>query len=100
MSDLMGLAEAGTLRPDDLVWRAGMPGWVAASTVQGLFPPPVVPPMPPPLPPAGTGVVPVAQTGNGFVGWAISKAASGPKNMMSGLKQAADETGISGLFGR
>jgi hypothetical protein len=34
---LKRLAEAGRLRPDDLVWRPGLPEWVAADKVRGLF---------------------------------------------------------------
>lgn len=44
----------GQVRPDSLVWAAGMAGWVAASTVpalQALFQAP--PPLPPAAPPAG-----------------------------------------------
>lgn len=51
LSHLKGLAEAGTLQPTDLVWKAGMSGWVAASSVQGLFQPPAVPMPPPPAVP-------------------------------------------------
>lgn len=50
LSRLKEMAGAGTLRPADLVWKAGMPAWVAASSVQGLFPPPKVQQTPPPLP--------------------------------------------------
>jgi hypothetical protein len=39
-AQLKALVESGTLRPTDLVWREGMPGWVAASWLPGLFPPP------------------------------------------------------------
>lgn len=56
MTDLKGLVGAGTLRPDDLVWKAGLPAWIAASTVQELFPPPSVSPTPPPLPPTVPGM--------------------------------------------
>src|SRR5262249_7282176 len=90
MSDLKGLALAGSLRPDDLVWKAGMPGWVAASPAGGVSPPRAVPPMPPPLPNEA------AQAGKNP---AISRASGAANQMMAGIKQAADETGISGLFG-
>jgi hypothetical protein len=36
-ADLKQLAGAGTLRPEDLVWREGMNEWIAASKVRGLF---------------------------------------------------------------
>lgn len=38
MAHLKGLADAGTLHPADLVWKTGMAAWVAASSIQGLFP--------------------------------------------------------------
>ena len=37
--ELKQLAAAGKLRPNDKVKKEGMPGWVAASQVKGLFPP-------------------------------------------------------------
>jgi hypothetical protein len=40
---LKGLAADGTLRPKDLVWKAGMPDWVPAQTQTGLFGETVVP---------------------------------------------------------
>jgi TM2 domain-containing membrane protein YozV len=43
------LAE-GRLTPSELIWKAGMPGWVPAHTV---FPPAVPAGGPPPPPPAG-----------------------------------------------
>lgn len=36
-SQLKDLASSGRLRPTDLVWKVGMPNWIAARTVQGLF---------------------------------------------------------------
>lgn len=47
---LREIAVAGQLQATDMVWKAGMPAWAAASTVSGLFPTP--PAAPPPLPPA------------------------------------------------
>jgi len=35
--ELKRLADAGQLRPDDLVWREGMAEWSAARNVRGLF---------------------------------------------------------------
>jgi len=35
--ELKALAEAGKLRPEDLVWREGMDDWVPARRVKGLF---------------------------------------------------------------
>ncbi len=34
---LKGLATSGQLQPSDLVWREGMPEWVNASSIKGLF---------------------------------------------------------------
>jgi len=46
----------GQVKPESLVWAAGMPGWVAASTVPALAAlfqaPPPLPPAAPPAPPA------------------------------------------------
>ena len=36
--ELHRLAAEGALRPTNLVWREGLPEWIAASTVPGLFP--------------------------------------------------------------
>lgn len=36
--DLKGLADCGRLHATDLVWKAGMPKWLPASEVDGLFP--------------------------------------------------------------
>ncbi len=54
MPSLQGLVTQGVLQPVTLVWKAGLPQWVAASTIPelaGLFapvpPPPPVPPTPP-----------------------------------------------------
>jgi uncharacterized membrane protein YhaH (DUF805 family) len=49
------LATRGQLRPTDHIWKDGMPDWVTASSVRGLFPqqPPTAPrkASPPPLSP-------------------------------------------------
>ena len=49
------LVSSGRLKPTDHIWRDGMPDWVAASTVRGLFPQqqslPQKRPGPPPLSP-------------------------------------------------
>jgi hypothetical protein len=37
-SQLKALAEAGMLRPTDLLWKEGMPQWVEARRILGLFP--------------------------------------------------------------
>src|SRR5215210_3804494 len=50
-AELRRLAEAGELRPHDLVWREGMAQWQPAQDVPGLFA--TVPLGPPPIPPAG-----------------------------------------------
>src|SRR5262245_40766209 len=36
--DLKKLADAGTLKATDLVWKDGMADWVPASSLKGLFP--------------------------------------------------------------
>jgi hypothetical protein len=36
-TQLQQLAAQGHLQPADLIWKEGMPSWVAASSVQGLF---------------------------------------------------------------
>jgi TM2 domain-containing membrane protein YozV len=48
--ELRSLADSGQLRPDDLVWKKGMNGWVPASIVPNLIPSGIVPPQ---LPPSG-----------------------------------------------
>jgi TM2 domain-containing membrane protein YozV len=47
--EIKTLAADGRLRPDDLVWQAGMEAWTQAGKVPGLLPPPVAG-APPPLP--------------------------------------------------
>lgn len=47
-SELRQLVSAGELARTDLVWREGMPNWVAAGTVPELFTGPPPPPPPPP----------------------------------------------------
>lgn len=37
-AELRRLADEGALQPTDLVWREGMPEWVPANKVKGLFP--------------------------------------------------------------
>jgi uncharacterized RDD family membrane protein YckC len=39
--ELQQLAAQGILRPNDLVWRAGLKDWVQAGAIKGLFPPPL-----------------------------------------------------------
>ena len=48
-SQLKQLADAGHLQPGDLVWKEGLPNWVAASSLKGLFPA-AAPAPPPPAP--------------------------------------------------
>ncbi len=38
-ADLKKLAQAGTISKEDLVWKEGMPNWVPAKNVKGLFTP-------------------------------------------------------------
>jgi hypothetical protein len=51
-SQLKQLVANGTVGPDNLLWEMGMPSWVPARNVKGLFPTllPVDPSMPPPVP--------------------------------------------------
>ena len=39
MAALKSMASSGQLTPQDFVWRDGMPDWIAASGVNGLFAP-------------------------------------------------------------
>ena len=61
-ADLKQLVAAGKVKPTDLVWKQGMPQWVAVSSVAGMLPPtsPVaaVPPPPPVKPVASTPTTP------------------------------------------
>jgi hypothetical protein len=50
-SELKLLAAAGKLKPTDLIWKEGMRGWVPASRLTELFPPPPLPTLPPTPPP-------------------------------------------------
>jgi len=51
-SEMKRLADAGILKPDDLVWREGMGEWIPASNVKGLFDEEIpVPPKSVPAPP-------------------------------------------------
>lgn len=50
-SELMDLVAQGKVFPDTLVWKEGMPNWVPASRIKGLWQklpstPPAVPPLP------------------------------------------------------
>ena len=53
LAELKRRAASGQLRPDDLVWRVGLPQWMPASLTRGLFPDlkpdlPTAPELPPP----------------------------------------------------
>jgi hypothetical protein len=53
IAQLKSLVEGAALRPNDLVWREGMPSWVEAGTIPELFPAStLVKPTPPPQPEA------------------------------------------------
>lgn len=55
ITQLKSLVESAVLRPNDLVWREGMPGWVEAGTIPELFPAGMLPAhAPPPTPPTAT----------------------------------------------
>ena len=47
--EIRELAAKGSLRPNDLIWREGLPDWVRADSVEGLFPKQQQP-GPPPIP--------------------------------------------------
>ncbi|RLS81163.1 MAG: DUF4339 domain-containing protein [Planctomycetota bacterium] len=51
-SQLKQLASTGQLGVADLVWRDGMPNWLPASSVRGLFSHARLAASPPPLPPS------------------------------------------------
>ena len=38
-AQLKQMAAAGELLPTDLIWKDGMPGWIAAGKIKGLFEP-------------------------------------------------------------
>ncbi|MDW8078276.1 MAG: DUF4339 domain-containing protein [Thermoguttaceae bacterium] len=61
-SHLKELAATGRLKPTDLVWRPGLPGWVQARRVRGIFPQPPAAPSkekaPPPSPESSSPAVP------------------------------------------
>ncbi len=51
--DIVSLIEAGTIRPETLIWSPGLASWMPASQVDkfsGFFKPPSIPVIPPPLP--------------------------------------------------
>lgn len=47
-AEIKRLADSGELAPTDLIWKEGLPNWVAASSIKGLFS--ATTPAPPPLP--------------------------------------------------
>src|SRR5262245_13512957 len=47
-AQLRQLASSGQLQPTEMVWKAGMPAWAAASSINDLFPPPRAASSPPP----------------------------------------------------
>ena len=61
-ADLQAAAAGGKVAPTALVWKEGMPDWVAAQTVAGLFPVPVAPPPPVPASPATADAYPLAES--------------------------------------
>jgi hypothetical protein len=56
-AQLKQLAAAGQLKPDDLVWKQGLPNWVPANTLKNLFPAAPAPAPPPPVRSAPTPAV-------------------------------------------
>jgi hypothetical protein len=59
-SELKALAEGGRFKPSDAVWKEGLPNWVKASSIKGLFAANIQPLLPPPLP-AAVGAMPLIQ---------------------------------------
>lgn len=106
------MARSGALRPDTLVWKQGLAGWVQAASVPTFFAsPPQVPAAggPPPLPPAG--YVPVTQgpSGRGMlgdIGAKISEVSALPtitgmpikEILMGGLQRKTRTEDIEDLF--
>lgn len=63
-SELMDLVAQGKVFPDTLVWKEGIPNWVPASRIKGLWQnlpatPPAVPPLPASTPSIGASLPPV-----------------------------------------
>lgn len=70
ISTFPALAQSGQLAPADFVWREGMPDWVSASTLGGVFQP-VMPPQyhaPPQQQYMPPGQMPSNQQGYGYPG--------------------------------
>ena len=42
-AELKRMAQSGQIQPNDMVWKDGMPEWVQASRVKGLFDPAAAP---------------------------------------------------------
>lgn len=63
-AELARLAQAGELRPGDLVWKEGMEEWIAADRIKGLEFPSASPVQPTPAPPVQTASAPPVQTGS------------------------------------
>ena len=92
--ELKELANAGQLKPDDLIWKKGMKDWIEAGTATGLIPsqlPDLPPPLPESIPPVHAAPSPHAQSA------AIPDKARGPSIMsgtgaqvLGGLKAAKD----------
>jgi interferon-induced transmembrane protein/uncharacterized protein DUF4339 len=59
-AEFRNLINLGTVGPDDLVWKEGMPAWQPASAIPGLVFPPAGR-VPPPLVPSSEPSIPVAQ---------------------------------------
>lgn len=66
-ADLKRLADSGVIKPADLIWKEGLAGWVAASSIKGLFPQVASPPPPPPPePPVARPAAPPAAPSSGL----------------------------------
>jgi uncharacterized membrane protein len=75
---LKSLITSGQLPPDTLVWKEGMPNWIAAGTLpefSGL-----VPAAAPPVPAPGSGPMPASPSSEPPVPGALSEAADIEKN--------------------
>jgi GYF domain 2 len=76
-SELKQLASSGGLSRNDLVWKDGLPNWIAAEKLKGLFPalensfqptlPPRIPPLQPSPPPLISNTSSIAGIDNNFL---------------------------------
>lgn len=107
-AQLKQLAQAGQLQPTDLVWKDGLPNWVPASSLKGLFSAssaaaPRAPSMPPSFPEADDGADDYrprsARGGGGGFGPGLMRAFAwnlSASTILPGEKAQLDAQGING----